>query len=401
MKTSLMLLLAAAVSSHASIVQFDISPSGKDAAIGLSPSNQVPVATNSTGSGNEISGGVAFDTDSSKLTLAIGYGSAAGFTDLTGVPTAMHIHGPAGPGTNASVIIDLAAYNFTAPNPSNGGMIVGTITIPTTNISDLLAGLDYINIHTLAYSDGEIRGQLIPVTSSNGPPTISCPDTTTNECGTPSEVTVLVSDPEGDALNVVWTVNGAEVQTNNVAAGTPGASVNVSYSATLAAGTNSIGVAVTDTGTNTTSCGTTVVITDTNKPVIKKVCATPNVLWPANHKLVEVNLTALVQDCGSTKWKIISVSSSEPVTGRGDGNTSPDWQICGDHKVKLRAERSGRSSGRVYAIRVQATDAAGNVSDTATVKVTVPHDQGKGNGRDDDGGRDDNGNHGNGKGGRG
>src|SRR5689334_8619430 len=101
MKTSLFQLLAAAISSHASIVQFDLSPAGKDSAVGLSPSNQVPAVTNSAGSGNEISGGVTFDTDSSKLTIAIGYGSAAGFSDLTGVPTALHIHGPAGPGTNA------------------------------------------------------------------------------------------------------------------------------------------------------------------------------------------------------------------------------------------------------------------------------------------------------------
>jgi hypothetical protein len=392
MKISLLVVLCAAVSSQASIVQFDLSPSGADAAVGLSPSNQVPAVTNSTGSGNEISGGVTFDTGSSKLTIAIGYGSAAGFTDLTGVPTAMHIHGPAGPGTNASVLIDLAPYNFTAPNPTNGGVIFGTLTILSNAVSDLLAGLDYIDIHTEANTNGEIRGQLVSVASSNGPPTISCPDATTNRCGTPSEITVLVSDPDGDALTVVWTVNGTEVQTNSIAAGTPGASVNVSYSATLAFGTNSIGVAVTDSATNTTSCGTTVSVTDTNAPVIKKLCATPNVLWPPNHKLVEVNLTALVQDCSSTTWKVISVTSSEPVSGRGDGNTSPDWLICADHKVKLRAERSGRASGRVYTIKVQATDAAGNVS-TATVNVTVPHDQGHPSGRpEDNGDRNSNGN---------
>ena len=57
-----------------------------------------------------------------------------------------------------------------------------------------------------------------------------------------------------------------------------------------------------------------------------------------------------------------------------------DWKINGDHKVKLRAERSGQGSGRIYTITVQASDEAGNLSDPKTITVTVPHDQGKGNG---------------------
>jgi hypothetical protein len=61
----------------------------------------------------------------------------------------------------------------------------------------------------------------------------------------------------------------------------------------------------------------------------------------------------------------------------GDGNTSPDWEITGDHTVNLRAERSGANkAGRIYTITVQATDAAGNRSDSKTAKVTVPHDKG-------------------------
>src|SRR5262245_49989738 len=108
MKNSIPLLLLATLSSQAALIHFDLSPPGTDVAVGLSPSNQVPAVNNSTGSGNTISGGIVLDTDSSMLQVAVGYGSAAGFTDLTGVPIAMHIHSAAPPGQNAGVLVDLA-----------------------------------------------------------------------------------------------------------------------------------------------------------------------------------------------------------------------------------------------------------------------------------------------------
>src|SRR2546427_7218431 len=51
-----------------------------------------------------IGSGIVFDTDTGILTVNVGYGSAAGFTDLSGVPVAMHIHSAAGVGTNAPEI---------------------------------------------------------------------------------------------------------------------------------------------------------------------------------------------------------------------------------------------------------------------------------------------------------
>src|SRR5258706_12792679 len=88
MKRALFLLLCGVISAPAALIHFDLSPPGSDVAVGLSPSNQVPVVTNSTGSGNTISGGIVLDTDTSILQVAIGYGSAAGFTDLTESPLA-------------------------------------------------------------------------------------------------------------------------------------------------------------------------------------------------------------------------------------------------------------------------------------------------------------------------
>ena len=209
--------------------------------------------------------------------------------------------------------------------------------------------------------------------ASNVPPAVVCQGPTTVECATAAEVTALVSDPDGDALTVVWSVNGTAMQTNMLPASNPPASANVSFSATLPLGTNVIGVTVTDSATNTASCSTDITVVDTTPPVLSDVTAEPNILWPPNHKMVAVQIHARAMDsCGSATWKITHVSSNEAVNGRGDGNTSPDWQITGAHTLKLRAERSGRGGDRTYTITVQAKDASGNVSGLKTVTVTVP-----------------------------
>ena len=377
MKKTLVLLVAATLSTHAAQIHFALSPPGTDVAVGLSPSNEVPVVTNSIGSGNTISNGIVFDTDTSILHLAVGYGSAAGFTDLTGEPTSMHIHSPAAPGENASVLVNLQPYNVPATNPAQGGMILGDIPYPTNAVADLMAGSNYLNIHTVLNPGGEIRGQLIQFLVANGPPSVTCPAASTVECGTLATVAAVVSDPDGDSLTVVWTVNGVAIQTNTVPAGAPLATTSVPFSALLSLGTNGITVTVTDTAGNSSSCSTTITVVDTTPPVIGSVTATPNVLWPPNHKMVSVRVQAHVTDtCGPSTWKIVSVSSNEAADAKGSGHTATDWQITADHTLKLRAERSGKGTGRIYTITIQATDASGNTS-RKTLTVTVPHDHSK------------------------
>jgi hypothetical protein len=103
---------------------------------------------------------------------------------------------------------------------------------------------------------------------TNSPPSVSCPAPSTVECATPALITVLASDPDGDALTVVWSLNGAGLQTNTLPASSPPAAVNVSFMGDLPLGTNVIGVTVSDTATNTASCSTTVRVVDTTPPVI-------------------------------------------------------------------------------------------------------------------------------------
>jgi CHRD domain len=376
MKKLFVLLVAGTVSAHAALIHFSLSPPGTDAAVGLSPSNEVPVVTNSTGSGNTIGNGIVFDTATSVLHVDVGYGSAAGFTDLTGVPTAMHIHSPAPPGQEAGVLIDLMPYNQPASNAATGGTIVGDIPYPPDSVSNLLAGLNYLNIHTATNSGGEIRGQLIQGPSL--PPSVTCQGDSTVECGTSATITAVASTPDAIALTVVWTINGTGVQTNTIAEGSPPEGTNISFSSVLPLGTNAVVITVSDASSNSASCMTVITVVDTTPPVIGSVDATPNVLWPPNHKMRSVRVQAQVTDaCGPATWKIISVSSNEEDKGKGKGHKETDWKITGDHTLNLRAARDGKGQGRVYTITIEATDLSGNTS-RSTVTVTVPHDKGKG-----------------------
>jgi hypothetical protein len=110
--------------------------------------------------------------------------------------------------------------------------------------------------------------------------------------------------------------------------------------------------------------------------VISNVSVDPPVLWPANHKMVLVKVNYDLENMCIADPVIawLSVSSNEPVKGFGDGDTAPDWFVWGPHHLQLRAERSGKGTGRVYTITITARDWRGNTS-TQTVTVTVPHNK--------------------------
>ena len=139
-------------------------------------------------------------------------------------------------------------------------------------------------------------------------------------------------------------------------------------------GENYVNLTVTDENEASATCQAVVTVVDTTPPNIEGLSASPNVLWPPNHKMVSVNLSISVTDhCDPAPiCQIIQVTSNEPEDGLGNGDKAPDWEITGNLTVKLRAERSGTGSGRIYTITVVCTDADGN-SSTETVNVTVPH----------------------------
>ncbi len=377
-KTLLFAVLTACTSLQAATVLFDLSPAGSDNAIGLSPLNEVPPIANSTGSGNETGSGITFDTGTLTLSLSFGYGSAAGFSNLTGAATAVSLQGPAATNATASVVLDLTGANIPAADPANGGSVSGSVVLSTNESADLLAGLDYINIDTAANSSGEVRGQLIPVDTL---PALICPASTNAECqgaaGTPVTLSAVVSDDDGDALTVVWIANGVPMQTNSISSGSSTNATSIEFSGLYQFGTNTVEVSVSDGIAPPVTCSLTVAIIDTIPPVITSASITPDVLWPPNHKFipVEVSITA-TDSCGSVTTSITSITSNESPNAKGSGHTSPDARITGDLTGSVRAERSGKDKGgRVYTVTVEAVDEAGNTTDT-NLFVLVPHDQG-------------------------
>lgn len=371
----MMVFLSTLTFAGATILDFDLSPAGSGVGVGLSPANEVPAVLNSTGSGNIISGGITYDTETRMLSFAMGYGSAPGFTNLTGAATGVHIHGPAAAGVNAPILFDLGNVHFPAANPALGGVLYGSVVYPQAQVANLLAGRNYVNIHTALNGSGEIRGQLIRVNSA---PEVAGPPDANIECGT-ATYSATISDYDGDAIEAVWLVNGVAVETDYIAStGTPSSTV-VTYVGILHDGFNLLTLRATDSAGNITLYDSYITVHDTVAPVIVSTSVNPQTIWPPNHKMIPVRVDAQVTDaCGWADWRIVSVTSNQPVNGKGDGNTSPDWIISDDHSLQLRAERTGKSKvGRIYTISIQAFDETGNRSGLKTVTVNVPQSMGK------------------------
>jgi hypothetical protein len=96
------------------------------------------------------------------------------FTGLGSAETAAHIHGFAAPGVNTGVkhALPLGAFKQ------------GSWSFPETDEAELVAGLAYFNVHSLAFPGGEIRGQIVRSaahhaltavadSSQNVPPTVN------------------------------------------------------------------------------------------------------------------------------------------------------------------------------------------------------------------------------------
>ncbi len=369
----------ATATAQAEIITFALSPAGTSPATGLSPANEVPAVTvASEGSGDEILSGISFDTVTRELSFAVGYGSSALFTDLTGPATAAHIHGPAPATGSAAPIHDFVAagQHLAAGDPAKGGVILGLVVLDETEAQALLDGLYYINIHTAQNPAGEIRGQL--VAEINEAPTVTCPASVEVECagpdGTTVHLTAEVADADGDELTVVWTIDGVEYQTDTVPAKAGGTEASVHFTGQFGYGTHTVVVSVSDGTAEAVACNTAVTVVDTLPPVVTAVTPSQTILWPPNHKMVPVSISVAAKDqCGSTISRITKVTSDEPVNGIGDGNTSPDWLVTGNLTLNLRAERAGPGDGRVYTITVETTDHAG-LKVTSTTEVKVPHD---------------------------
>lgn len=107
---------------------------------------------------------------------------------------------------------------------------------------------------------------------------------------------------------------------------------------------------------------------DTTPPVIHSTSATPSTLWPPRHQLLAVQVMVDASDDSgqAPACEIATVTSNEPDNGSGDGDTAGDILRDGSLSLRLRAERLGNGTGRVYTIGVVCADPAGNEAHAAT-----------------------------------
>ena len=119
------------------------SPHASNLTASLSGASEVP-PTGGSGSGTLQA---TLDNQTRVLTWSFT------FSGLSGPPTAAHFHGPAMPGENAGVAIPIAV-GLKSPDS-------GLVTLTTAQVEDLLAGKWYLNVHTAANPNGEIRGQVM------------------------------------------------------------------------------------------------------------------------------------------------------------------------------------------------------------------------------------------------
>ncbi len=211
---------------------------------------------------------------------------------------------------------------------------------------------------TVTDADGAISNCVAIVTVvDNTIPVITCPANVTVSCvaNVPAVNTASVTTTDNCPVTVTHV---SDVITNQTCANRY--TLTRTYKATDASGNNS-------------TCSQVITVFDNTPPVITNASTNVTSLWPANHKMRDVIVNYNISDnCATATTTTLSVTSNEPINGTGDGDSGPDWEIVNNHFVKLRAERAGNGTGRVYTITITAIDGCNN-SSTTTVNVVVDH----------------------------
>lgn len=250
----------------------------------------------------------------------------------------------------ATYAIDLASHQAVWSYPVSGPLALGE-------------GVLYI-----AGADGTVTAIAAP--SANQPPVSRVGGPYTAECRGAATTVQLdgsaSSDQDGDTLTFSWSSDCPDATFDNPTSATPVLTIN-----STAAQSCAVTLVVSD-GQLTNASQTTVTVVDSQPPMLSQLAANPPTLWPPNHKMIPVTVTAVATDAcdpAPVYW-IASITSSDPATGSGTAR-QPDIQITGAHTVLLRSERSNPHAGRTYWLAVEAADASGNLT-TNTAVVTVP-----------------------------
>ena len=123
------------------------TPAAAEVSATLSGGQEVPPDA-ATGAG---SGTVTLNPTETQITVDLSW------TDLTGAPIGVHIHGAATPGVNAFILFDFIAI---APKTTTGMFTGQVVAVTPAQVAELKAGQWYFNIHAAVRPGGELRGQI-------------------------------------------------------------------------------------------------------------------------------------------------------------------------------------------------------------------------------------------------
>jgi hypothetical protein len=292
------------------------------------------------------------------------------------------------PGTTTNDLGKATQYGTTITNPCTGAPIAmcKNATVPTDPNQCQAASASIDNGSFDTDGDALTLTPAPPGPYALGTTPVTLTVTDTENLSDSCSANVKVVDQQAPSISCPSPVvectgpGGATVTLNpNASDNCPGVGSSVCVPAsgsTFPIGTDPFSCNVTDASGNANSCNSVVKVQDTTPPAISSVSASPNMLWPPNHKFVPVTVSAVSHDtCDpSPVCRIIGITSSESPTGGGSGNTSPDFAITGPLSANLRAERDGTGPGRIYTLTVQCTDHSGN-SSQANTTVFVAHNQ--------------------------
>jgi YVTN family beta-propeller protein len=250
----------------------------------------------------------------------------------------------------------------------------------------------------IPYDSPEVSDNYPGATASCAPPsgtvfpvgmtTVTCTATDGSGNSSVCSFTVTINDTESPKItcagDIVATTDAGQCSTTASYSVTTtdncsGATITCTppSGSTFPKGISTVSCIATDTAGNKADCSFSVTVNDAEAPVITDATVDKQEIWPPNHKMVTIAVNYDVSDnCdpAPSVVSLLSVTSNEPVDGTGDGDTSPDWEIVDSHHVRLRAERSGGGSGRIYTITITCTDSSGNAS-TQSLTVLVPHNR--------------------------
>ena len=321
------------------------------------------------------------------------------FSGLSAPTTAAHFHGPAALGVSAGVTIGYAGF----PVGVTAGMYSNSHVLTAAQETQLLAGLWYSNIHSQLLPGGEIRAQVVMGDPATTSPFVNTFSGTQEVPPNASPATGRIIGSYNHATNTIsYSIFFSGLQSPTTAAHFHGpAAIGVSTGVVIGYAGFPVGVTsgfysnshvLTNTQEMQVLSGlwysnihsqvipsgeirAQLLLMDILPPVISDPVASPNSLWPPNHKMKTADISYTSTDnFPAAVTCVLSVSSNEAVTGPDD-QTSPDWMVSSNNRVELRAERNGSGSGRTYTVTVTCTDGQGNSSSKMTT-VNVSHDNG-------------------------